>query len=249
MRIIKWLSLLCLAAVALGVQPAFADDQIYFCTSGPCTSAPGGTALGGETNLILNPGSFELGGSGSFTLDSPMLIIVAAYDGGTPSISFGAVTSEPAAIVGTYGLTKTTASYTSASTGSAYAQVGLASGGSESFANFTAADVANGIPAPTGTFFTLDVFAVPTSLVSGSPITLDVSGAAKGSFLLAYSCESTTDGSIDSACKSGKIGDNVFTNIGLLDANSVPEPSSLALLGLGVVGLLGLGLRRKQALA
>src|SRR6266481_1289098 len=111
---------LCLSLICAYQAPAqtVVDPQIYFCQGGPCSSPPGGTAIGGESNLITDPSNIGVGvAGGTFTLQNPLLIIVGVYNGdGTPSISFSgcAVPSAcPAATVGTYGLTATTATFTS----------------------------------------------------------------------------------------------------------------------------------------
>ena len=159
----RWLipgALALAASFSLGfpVQAA----QIFVCQPGPgqpCTSPPGGTAIGGEANLITTPGAFDIGVAGNFTLQNPLLIGVALENGvGTASISFGGVSNEPLATVGTYGLTtNTVANFTS---GDVFTALGLTqAGGSVSFTNLQTEDTLNGFGTPTS--FRLQVFAVP----------------------------------------------------------------------------------------
>jgi hypothetical protein len=230
----KWIFLSMLLSLFLGVGSAQAD-QLFVCQS--CTSAPGGTLIGGEGNGINNTSSFNVGVAGSGTDDNPLLIVVGVYNGsttGTVSVSFGGSNVSTAAL-GTYGLTSTSLSVTS---GDLFQDLGLTSGGSISFGNLSTIDTKNGFAAPTSLL--LDVFAVPTA-ISGT-ISIDESGAAGGSFILAYSCKSGA--STTTACSNGDVSQTVNTNVGMLTSTSAPEPGTLALLSTGLIALGGIARRR-----
>lgn len=224
-RLLLLTVLIGLGLIAAPVYGQVLDPQIFIQQTGT-------SPAGGDPNIITNTGAFNVGVAGSDTLQNPLLIIVGVYNGnGSPSVSYSgcAVPAAcPAAAVGTYGLTSATGTFTSSSSGSAFDQLGLASGGSESFTNWSTADVTAGFAAPTS--FSLYAFALDTKLTAGSPITIDESGAANGSFILGYGCIDGT-GSSTGCATSGDIGQTVFTNTGLVDAPPVPEPASMVLFG------------------
>lgn len=246
--------------VALGLSSAAwagptTDPQIYFCDptqSSSCTSPPGGTAVGGESNLITQGSNIDVGVGGSFTLQNPLLLIVGVYNGSgstaAPTVSFGSGNA-PLATVGTYGLTANQAYFAS---GTAYAALGLVAGGSESFGNWSSVDTANGFATPSS--FELFAFALDTNLASGTPESFDLSGVPGGSFILGYDCVDGS-GSSTGCASNGDIGQTPITNAGLVTTDlppgppptPLPEPNSLVILGSGLAFLgLFFGFRRKH---
>jgi hypothetical protein len=208
-----------------------------------CIQQSGTSCAGGDPNLITNPGSFNIFVEGNHNLQDPLLVIIGVYNGvgGTPSLSYPGGTAGTAT-VGTYGLTSATGTFTS-SDATAFDVLGLTAGGSENFGNWSDADVAIGLAAPTS--FSLYAFALSPSLLSGDFISVGVN-AAIGSFIIAYGCIDGT-GSSEGCATNGDIGQTVFTNTGLVDAPTppVPEPATLTLIGVGLLGV-SLMMRRRQ---
>jgi hypothetical protein len=148
------LSLGTLAGVAfLGTlaAPASADviidPQIYVQQTTVGNAPNGSNLIGGEGNAITDPTGFNVGVAGNDTLQNPLLVIIAEYNGvgaGSASISYSGCPTPsacPVATLGTYGLTHTSTVLTS---GGAFDALGLAAGGSVTFSNFNQILTLNG---------------------------------------------------------------------------------------------------------
>jgi hypothetical protein len=243
------LATLPLAAHAMPViGPPSLDPQLFVGAPGS-TTPPGGTAIGHESNLLTGTGpiSMTFGVAGTHVMQGPTLVIFALAGPGsvtlTSSSCMGLGNTCALAAAGTYGLTL--GSETLGSGQKTYAQLGLADGGSESYANYALTSPLQVPPLPVPTLYSLEVFAIPAALSTGVTIDATETGAANGSYVMLYSCETKSLPAGAVCDKSGQIGATPFTNAGLIDGNTtpppppppVPEPGTLALLGVGLFGL------------
>ena len=227
-----------------GLSTLAFGDQIFVCQS--CTNPPGG-----DPNFITNPGSFDVGLAGKgHTTQTGLLVFVGVYNGtsatAAPTLTFNGSS------VGLSGLNDwgvTAQQFMMVAGQDAYVDLGLFDingGNSETFANWNLGEAKAGI-AP-ATSFELFAFDVPTALSGNGSVVLDLTGAGKGSFVIAFSCgPKGPDPESGSPCMHGDIADTPFTNAGLITASTstVPEPGTLMLLGSGLLGIAPLIRRNK----
>ena len=262
------------AATMLYASAAMAA-QIFVGPPGS-NSPPGGTAIGGEGNLITGTGTgtgFSIGVAGNHTLQDPLLLIFAEPSVSLVPISVGfnnpgcpTATGCPAATIGTYGLNADTKTVTGAGT-DLYQALGLMEmGGGTASVTVGNLDMASSLqvpPLPDGGTYTLDAFGIPVSLTGKQGISVSEAGAPAGTFVFAYSCETTSTPPLGPCADPGLVGATPMTNVGILTTTStvgppppppppppptsVPEPMALPVAGVVVGALLAAWSTRRGA--
>jgi hypothetical protein len=194
-------------------------------------------------------------GGGKSTILDPLVLVFATPDGVTPTlVSSG--TSNPTALTaditlgGTnvYGgswdtTTGSAGTYDSTDSGSVYADIGLTgAGGSQNYSNW------NGESGITSWDLWVYTITFDPDLSQGDWMEFSTTNLALGSFVVGYGCTKLSDDSIGTACwNAGTTEDTPFTFAGYVTTTKVPEPGTLALLGLGLFAI-GLTRRRRQSI-
>jgi PEP-CTERM motif len=248
-------------AIVVGAASAIADPldpPLFVYSNSACQSAGGCPVFGTEVNgmgassLILND---HQGGGGA--LDNPVLLILGVVNNSSfsaPSITLSSGTATlggTAAYLGTWDSTTGFAgTFTSGSAQPVTDAIGLQDQGdaSESFTNWHAAE--QSVLNINATSFGLYVYTLTdTGLSGGGSVTVNFASALPlGTFVIGYGCDGASQGyPSDVACDpNGKVFGTPFTESGLVDSPSVPEPASIALLGTALFGMAFL-LGRKKA--
>jgi hypothetical protein len=255
----------------VNLTPAFAgslDPPLFIgnttqCADSSCTALGTGSVAGEGIGISANTLTIYDQGAAGSTAQSPILLIIAVPDVTTSYVPPGISTVSTSgsgtwtgSIAGSdvYGGTWNTTtgsagSFNSSSSGSVYNTAGIANDGGGSSQNWTNLSTLDGQLGINASSFDVFVYTLTGSssadLAQTQYLTVDFSGnLALGTFAMAYGCESGN--STSSGCSPvGNVYSTPFTHVG--DVTSVPEPGSIALLGLvfGAVGMAGLGLRSK----
>jgi hypothetical protein len=248
-RLRLWL----VAAVATNSHTAPGTARIEDTGSG---SAPTGTG-------------FSIGVAGNHTMQDPLLLIFAEPTGTLAPITVGfnnpacpTSTGCPAATIGDYGLTADTKTVTGAGT-DLYQALGLTESGagtaSVTVGNLDLASSLQMPPLPDGGTYTLDAFGIPVSLTGKQGISVSEAGAPAGTFVFAYSCETSSTPPLGPCVDPGVVGATPMTNVGILTTSSssgppppppptsVPEPMTLPVAGVVVGALLAAWSTRRGA--
>lgn len=230
-----WLMVLGLAIFAFAPGTASADllDPATLHigpNSTPPTADPVQIGNDGLVTVFQNQG-------GAKDLNVPWLVIL-----GIPNVT--TTTAEIDLINGSATGTPVFGTFKTAMTSSdAYTLLGLTGPNSNSFTNWSAADLSiNGI---TATSFGLFEYSIPVTLGAKQTDTFQFANLVPGTFVIAYG--ETTD-------KKGNITaySTPFTEAGLetfhdREHPKVPEPSTMVIAGLGALGFVAYGLRRRRS--